>query len=239
MLPELPAAFAATRDALHALAEHVVAAAYFHATTHIGLRPTPRGFGTPVFGDGERVRVDGTALVHERAGAERRTEITTLARRRRRSSASRSARPTVYTPTTALDPDAPLAVDHDAALALADWYALGGALLRRPARPSTRELPSSRVADLARALRPRVRDRRRRRRHPGQLRRLARRRRDPRAVPLRRTVGRRAARTGRARPRTRSARALTYAELRRGRRGRRRGPAVLRATRRLALGSRD
>lgn len=128
MLPELPDTFGATLEALHALAEHVLSAAYFQATTHIGLRPTPRGFGTPVFGDGERVRIDGTALVHEQAGSERRTEITTL-----RDAAAfvgvPLGAPAVYTPSTAVDPDAPLGVDHDAALALGDWYALGGALL--------------------------------------------------------------------------------------------------------------
>jgi hypothetical protein len=128
VLPELPTTFAATRDALHALAEHVVAAAFFHATTHIGLRPAPRGFGTPIFGDRERVRVDGTGLVHERAGAERRAEITTL-----RAAATfvgvPLGAPPVYKAATALDPDTPLAIDHDAALALADWYALGAALL--------------------------------------------------------------------------------------------------------------
>jgi len=129
VLPELPPAFAATRDALHALAEHVVSAAFFHATTHIGLRPAPRGFGTPIFGDRERVRVDGTGLVHERAGAEQRAEITTL-----RDAATfvgiPLGAPPVYTAATALDPDTPLAIDHDAALALADWYALGAALLQ-------------------------------------------------------------------------------------------------------------
>jgi hypothetical protein len=126
--PELPAAFTPTRDALHALAEHVMSAAYFHATTHIGLRPTPRGFGTPVFGDRERVRVDGTGLVHERAGAERRAEISTL-----RDAATfvgvPLGAPAVYTATTAVDPDTRLVLDHDAVLALGDWYALGGALL--------------------------------------------------------------------------------------------------------------
>jgi len=127
-LPALPPTFAATRDALHALAENVVSAAYFHATAHIGLRPTPRGFGTPVFGDDERVRVDATALVHELAGQVRRDELTTL------SSAAAFVgiplgAPTVFTPTTSIPPDAPLRVDRDAALALADWYALGAALL--------------------------------------------------------------------------------------------------------------
>ena len=127
MLAELPPAFDSTLDALHALAEHVLAAAYFRTTKHIGLRPTPRGFGTPEFGDRERVRVDGTMIVHERAGTERRAEITTL-----RDAASfvgvPLGAPDVYKAVTALDPDLPLAVDHDAALALGDWYALGAAL---------------------------------------------------------------------------------------------------------------
>ena len=141
MLPELPATFASTLDALHALAEHVLSSAYFHATAHIGLRPAPRGFGTPEFGDRERVRVDGTALVHERAGTERRAEVTTL-----REAASfvgvPLGAPDVYAPSTAVDPDAPLAVDHDAAIALGDWYALGGALLH-DLREAHAELPSS------------------------------------------------------------------------------------------------
>ena len=141
MLPPLPPAYEATRDALHAVAEQVVAAAYWHATTHIGLRPTPRGFGTPVFGDGERVRVDATALVHERAGATRRHELTTLAAAAAFVGVPLGA-PTVYPAATHLAADAPLAIDRDGALALADWYALSAALLNdlRAAHP---ELPST------------------------------------------------------------------------------------------------
>ncbi len=136
MLPALPPTFGPTRDALHALAEQLVSAVYWHATNHIGLRPTPRGFGTPVFGDGERVRVDATALVHEHAGATRRHELTTL----RAASAFLAVplgAPPVFTPTTSIEPDAPLLVDRDAALVLADWYALGAALLNdlRAAHP--------------------------------------------------------------------------------------------------------
>jgi len=128
MLANLPPSFASTRDALHAIAEHVVSAAYFHTTTHIGLRLTPRGFGTPEYGDHERVRVDATALVHEQAGATRRHEITSL----RAASAFVGVplgAPPVYTAATSFAPDEPLQIDRDAALALADWYALGAALL--------------------------------------------------------------------------------------------------------------
>jgi len=128
MLAELPPTFASTRDALHALAEHVLSPAYFHATTHIGLRPTPRGFGTPEYGNHERVRVDATALVHEQGDAIRRHEITSL-----RAASSfvgvPLGAPPVFTPATSFASDEPLRIDRDAALALADWYALGAALL--------------------------------------------------------------------------------------------------------------
>jgi hypothetical protein len=141
MLPPLPAEYEATRRALHAVAEQVVAAAYWHATTHIGLRPTPRGFGTPVFGASERVRVDATALVHEQAGATRRHELTTLSAASAFVGVPLGA-PTVYPAATHLAPDAPLAVDRDAALALADWFALSAALLH-DLRTAHVEFPST------------------------------------------------------------------------------------------------
>src|SRR5919204_6187822 len=79
MLDPLPAAFATTREALHTLAENVTAPARYRVDGHIGLVATPGGFGTPVFGDGERVRVDGIELVHERPGSTQRVAIRTLA----------------------------------------------------------------------------------------------------------------------------------------------------------------
>jgi hypothetical protein len=141
MLPELPLAFAATRDALHAVAEQVVSAAYWHATTRIGLRPSPRGFGTPVFGEGERIRVDATALVHQRGGSVRRHELTTLAAAASFVGIELGA-PTVYPAATEIAPDAPLTIDRDAALALADWYALAAALLT-DLRAAHSDLPST------------------------------------------------------------------------------------------------
>ena len=128
MLPELPPSFAETRDALHAVAEQVLAAAYYQAAQHIGLRPSPRGFGTPLFGASERVRVDTTALVHERGNETRRHELTTL----RAASAFVGVplgAPPVYAPVTSVAPEAPLRIDREASLVLAGWYALAGALL--------------------------------------------------------------------------------------------------------------
>jgi hypothetical protein len=141
VLPELPPEFATTRGALHAVGEQVVAAAYWHATTHIGLRPTPRGFGTPVFGDVERVRVDATALVHEQGGAVRRHELTTLSAAAAFVGVELGA-PTVYPAATSLAPDAPLTIDRDAALALADWFALAAVLLN-DLRAAHADVPST------------------------------------------------------------------------------------------------
>jgi hypothetical protein len=146
MLTRLPSAFPATRDALHAVAEHVVAAARYRVDGHIGLRPTPGGFGTSELGNGEAVRVEGNDIVHERAGEERRAPLTTLRAAAEFVGAPLGAPANVYTPATALDPDAALAVDAPAARALADWYAFAYMRLAEvcglhpDAAPSSRQL---------------------------------------------------------------------------------------------------
>jgi hypothetical protein len=78
VLDPLPETFADTRAAMHALAEHVIAPARYRAEGRIGLIPTPGGFGTPTFGEGERVRVEGVELIHDRPGTTTRIGITTL-----------------------------------------------------------------------------------------------------------------------------------------------------------------
>ena len=62
----MPAGFAATRVALHALAERVVAPARQAANGKIGLRYTYRGFGTPFFGDRQLRVEDGVCIDGER-----------------------------------------------------------------------------------------------------------------------------------------------------------------------------
>jgi len=129
-MPEpLPDSFDAARDGLHALAEHVLAPARYRVDGHIGLAPTPGGFGTPVFGDGERVRIDGVELVHERPGTSTRVRLTTLGDAARFVGIPLGAPTDVYTPATPCVADAPLALDPDAARALAAWIALGDSLL--------------------------------------------------------------------------------------------------------------
>jgi hypothetical protein len=68
-LAPLPSAFADTREALHDLAERVVSPARERVNGKIGLRYTRGGFGTPFFGDGEQVRVEGASLVRIASGA--------------------------------------------------------------------------------------------------------------------------------------------------------------------------
>jgi hypothetical protein len=73
-------ALVATRRALHALAEHVIAPLRVQATgNEIALRPRPNGFGTPELPEGGWVGTDGTDLVRVDAdGARETTRITSL-----------------------------------------------------------------------------------------------------------------------------------------------------------------
>ena len=129
MLELLPDSFAASRFGLHALAEHVLAPARYRVDGHIGLAPAAGGFGTPLFGDGERVRVDGVELVHEHPGTTTRVRITTLGAAATFVGIEPGAVASLYTPATPCDPEAPLAVDADGARALAAWIALAESLL--------------------------------------------------------------------------------------------------------------
>src|SRR5258705_7187673 len=129
MLEPLPDSFDAVRDGMHALAEHVLAPARYRVDGHIGLVPTPGGFGTPTFGDGERVRVDGVELVHERPGTSTRIRITTLGDAAAFVGIPLGAPADVYPPATPCVADAPLAADPEGALALAAWIAFADSLL--------------------------------------------------------------------------------------------------------------
>jgi hypothetical protein len=127
VLAPLPPTFATTREGLHRLACFVVAPARKARTGHIGLRATADGFGTPPFDDGSRVVVRGAELV---VGG-RRAPITTLRDGAALVGIELSRDPGVGRDLPPFEPDADLAVDAAASLALGAWYAFGDAALAR------------------------------------------------------------------------------------------------------------
>lgn len=142
----------ATRLALHAVAEQVLAAALFQATGRIGLRPTPGGFGTPVFDDGRQLRIDGLDLVVA-AGAdgERRAPLTTVRAAADFAGITPGA-PDIYPAATPVDLDRPLDLDLDpaAAAVVHGWFAATGEALDALGGPGAQLWPEH--FDLAVAL---------------------------------------------------------------------------------------
>ncbi|MCU1354021.1 MAG: hypothetical protein JWM05_3230 [Acidimicrobiales bacterium] len=132
-----------TREALHAVAEHVLAPDLHRWNGRIGLRATPGGFGTPTVDtpDGpRRSRVDGTDLVLEVDGMPRRTPLRTLAEAAAFLDVPVGAPAGIYHPVTAGDPDVALVLDGPSAARLAGWYALvDRALAAFAAAPGTAE----------------------------------------------------------------------------------------------------
>lgn len=139
-----PATLVATRQALHAVAEHVLAAALHGWNGRIGLRATPGGFGTPVVdvdGVARRVRVRGAELVVEADGRSERAPLTTLAAAGALVGIEPGAPTGLYEIATPCVPDAPLAVDPGAAAVLASWFALVDETLARFAEEVAPEDP--------------------------------------------------------------------------------------------------
>jgi hypothetical protein len=127
-----PGELATTRDALHALAEHVLAAARYRSVGRIGLEVVPGGFATPAFGDDATViAVVGREMVVRRGGREERAPVTTLRAAGELAGIVPGAPANVYPPVTPCDLDAPLALDPDATARLWTWYSLGDDALRR------------------------------------------------------------------------------------------------------------
>jgi hypothetical protein len=68
-LTPAPAELAKSREALHRLAEDVLSPIQAAVNGDIHFRWTPGGFGTPRFGSGRQLRVEGATLVTVEAGA--------------------------------------------------------------------------------------------------------------------------------------------------------------------------
>jgi hypothetical protein len=118
-----PAGLEATRLALHAVAEHVIAPARRRANTKFGLRYTRGGFGTPFFGPDAQVRVQAGELTVVEAGAERSAPLTTLA------DAVELLGPELAAEDAPAGDRSALAVDAPAAALLGDWFGFGASVL--------------------------------------------------------------------------------------------------------------
>jgi hypothetical protein len=120
----LPPRYLETLDALHTVAEHILAAARYHATGKIGLRSIHGGVTTPTF-DGRRVEVvGGDLVVYDGVDDVLREPVTTLRSAATLVGVEAGMPDTVYRPTTPLDLDAGLEIDPDAMTAIAEWYEL-------------------------------------------------------------------------------------------------------------------
>lgn len=131
-MDDLEGRIVSTRLALHALAEHVLAAALHQATGRIGLRPAPGGFTTPPFPSehGERtVAVDGLEIGVTDDRGTQREPITTVAAAAALAGIEPGGPADVYELVTPFEPDAPLVLDAAAADLIASWFAAGHAAL--------------------------------------------------------------------------------------------------------------
>jgi hypothetical protein len=116
-LQPLAPVFQTTRDALHRVAEQIVAPAR-KPHNEIALQQTAGGFGTPPFefeGAEWQVRVDGHELVVQRGADEKREPLTTLA------AAAELVGHDLF-PDGAPDDETPLEIDSEQARRLGDFY---------------------------------------------------------------------------------------------------------------------
>lgn len=145
MLKALPRSYDSTRRDLHAVAEHVLAAALHAETGRIGLRASAGGFATPPIraGSAEReLRVEGIDLVVVDGRAERRAPLRTIAAAAELVGIEPGGPSDVYELSTPLEPDRPLELDSSAAAILHGWFALTSSALEVFCRSRASDGPS-------------------------------------------------------------------------------------------------
>ena len=123
--------FTATRDALHRVAEHVLAKARYLDDGEIRLTAFPGGFSTPQLAGRTRVRVDCADLVVDTAGRSARIGLTTIGDAAAFLDIEPGFPADVYPAATELCADQPLELDRDAAATLAAWFAFTAEVLDR------------------------------------------------------------------------------------------------------------
>jgi hypothetical protein len=121
----------ATREALHCVAEHVVAAAQYAETGKIRLRYVSGGFETAVpLPGGRRIGVVDGQLVVTAGDTVRRAALTTVRAAAEFAGIEPGLPAAAYPPATVLSADAPLRIDPLAARQFNDAYALTDESLR-------------------------------------------------------------------------------------------------------------
>ncbi|HEX7189886.1 MAG TPA: hypothetical protein VF423_16880 [Actinomycetes bacterium] len=138
-----PDVLIATRQTLHRVAEHLLAATRKRATGEITLVQGSGGFRTPELPDGTVLAVVGTELVVLGRSGERRIPLTSLAEVAGDAGLEAGFPWTKHAPATPFEPDAALAVDASAASALAAWFATGQQALAALAAELADEGPSA------------------------------------------------------------------------------------------------
>jgi hypothetical protein len=137
-----PAGLPDARDALHAVAEWILAPARQTVVDRIGLRWTRDGFGTPFLPGDRQVRVVGTDLVVVQSGAEIRAQaLSTLSEAAAFVDIAPASATGVYPPTTAWAADRGIDVGAGAARCVAEWFGFATSVLeevRRDTRASAR-----------------------------------------------------------------------------------------------------
>jgi len=122
--------FFATRAALHALAEHILAPARYREDHHVGLQPTDDGIETPVAGRKDRVVGVRENRIYVREGSkERETEITTLGAAGRFVGIEPGVPDGLWKPVTQPIHRARLRIEPESVVRLAQWFQLVKAAL--------------------------------------------------------------------------------------------------------------
>jgi hypothetical protein len=131
MMAAVPTAWDPTRESLHMVAEHVLAAAEHAETGQIRLKYVPGGFETldPMPGDRRLGVVEGRLTIMDTAGL-RSEALTTLRAAARAVGIAAGLSPSVYPPATELSPDRPLTISPEVVTLIADWFGTGDEALR-------------------------------------------------------------------------------------------------------------
>jgi hypothetical protein len=133
-----------TLEAIHIVGEHILAAARYRASGHIGLAVVEGGIATPPFGPDNTVVgiIDGELTLRTESG-ETRSALTTLRAAGEFVGIKPGGLAEVYRPATPCDLDEPLRVDATALAELMHWYGTCAQALELFATEVAAEEPSA------------------------------------------------------------------------------------------------